>query len=161
MYYDFVKPDGRVDYMVLKDITQNTRFKAEVLQNLDLYEYYSIKDGETPELISEKFYGTPFYHWIIMLVNERYDYINDFPLTLDVLEKIIEEKYGTPGKYDTHHYEYNGYVVDSDFAADFQVAVDEISNYDYELALNEKKRRLKIITPALLETVLDDFRRLI
>jgi hypothetical protein len=53
-----------------------------------------IRDGDTPEIIADKFYGSPMYHWIVMLTNERYDYVNDFPLPIFELEKHIEDKYG-------------------------------------------------------------------
>ena len=70
-YYDFIRPDGTVDYVILKDITQNVRFKVEVLQNISLYEFYDMQDTDTPELISERFYGTAKYHWVIMIVNHQ------------------------------------------------------------------------------------------
>ena len=161
MYYDFVKPDGEIDYVLLKDITENIRFKRDILQNLSLYEYYSMRDGDTPEIISEKFYGTPFYHWVIMIANDRYDYINDYALPIHLLDPIIKEKYGENNIYDIHHYEYDGYIVDEDFGTDFQVQITSVSNYDYEISENEKKRRIRIITPSLLETILADFRRII
>ena len=66
---------------LISDIITNVRVKSDLLTNLTYYEEYDIRDGETPEIISEKFYGTPFYHWVIMLVNERYDYIFDFPFS--------------------------------------------------------------------------------
>ena len=65
---------------IVKDITRNIRIKKEVLSNIVLYDEYDIIDGETPEIIAEKFYGNPEYHWIIMLANERFNYITDFPL---------------------------------------------------------------------------------
>jgi hypothetical protein len=65
---------------LISDIITNVRVKTNLFANLTFYEEYDIRDGENPEIISEKFYGTPYYHWIIMLTNERYDYINDFPL---------------------------------------------------------------------------------
>ncbi len=78
---------------VVVDITRNIRFKQQILSNIALYDDYDIVDGETPEIIAEKFYGTPEYHWIIMMANEKYDYRNDFPLAEPILIRHIQEAY--------------------------------------------------------------------
>lgn len=82
-----------VKMSVVTDITRNIRFRKEVLENYSLYDEYDIKDGETPEIIAEKVYGNPNYHWIIMLANQRYDYISDFPLDQHALDQHIKDKY--------------------------------------------------------------------
>lgn len=78
---------------VVKDITRNARIKKEVLSNISLYDEYDIVDGETPEIISEKFYGTPEYHWVIMIANEKYNHVSDFPLQETYLQKHISTYY--------------------------------------------------------------------
>jgi hypothetical protein len=87
---------------LVKDITKNIRFRRDILANVTVYDEYDIVDGETPEIIAEKFYGDAQYHWIIMLANDRYDYIEDFPLAEYQLVKVISSKY--PGtENDIHH----------------------------------------------------------
>ena len=78
---------------VVVDITRNIRFRRDILSNIAVYDEYDIVDGETPEILAEKFYGTPEYHWVIMLANEKYDYRNDFPLPETILQKHIETVY--------------------------------------------------------------------
>lgn len=90
--YDFNYGD-RVRTSVVVDVTRNVRFKKEILSNIALYDEYDIVDGETPEIISEKFYGTPEYHWVIMIANGKYDYRKDFPLPESVLQKHIKTSY--------------------------------------------------------------------
>lgn len=154
MYYSYPKADGTTEYVLIKDITENVRFKKEILETITLYEYYDIRDGDTPEIISEKFYGSPLYHWIIMIANQKYDYINDFPLAIPELENHIRDKYGVENVYAIHHYEKNGFVVSN---IDYPDATS-VSNYDYEFAENEKKRRIKIISPSLLQEIVRQFR---
>lgn len=92
-----LKPAGYqtpAEYVALTDITRNVRFKKEVIDNITLYDTYNIKEGDTPEIVSEKLYGTPYYHWVIMLLNDRYDYINDFPMPQNVFDRYIKQKYG-------------------------------------------------------------------
>jgi hypothetical protein len=88
--YDFKKPDGTTETQIVRDITRNVRFRKEILENITLFDEYDVMDGETPEIIAEKVYGNPKYHWVIMLANQRYDYINDFPKEETSLAKCIE-----------------------------------------------------------------------
>jgi hypothetical protein len=228
--YDFDLGAG-TDYRIITDITRNVRLRKQILENISLYDYYDIQEGETPEIISEKVYGTPYYHWVIMLVNQRYDYINDFPLSTLELEAYIARKYGE-NLYETHHYlqngvitegaatitfkEYSGFVgtfggfsmgdivynnrtgykarvdhvnpqtsaysvtltvsmrdggfrvgdiirglyEDTDgeiTAVDIAEIYSSVSNYQYEFDLNESKRRIKIVDPAVVEQLVKEF----
>jgi hypothetical protein len=151
--YPFVI-NGKTEYKLVKDISQNVRVRKEILANVTLYDEYDIRDGETPELIAERIYGSPLYHWVVMLCNDKYNYVDDFPLPIPQLEKHIDNKYGT-NKYAIHHYvNTDGYVVDSTQGT-------SVSNYDYEFALNETKRRIKLISPTLLNTIIKNFKDLI
>jgi hypothetical protein len=162
MYFDnfptFLYPfkiNNKTEYKLIKDISQNVRVRKEILANITLYDEYDIREGDTPEIISEKVYGSPLYHWVVMLCNERYNYIDDYPLTQYELEKYITDKYGSGNEYDTHHYvDANGNIVDSTQGT-------SVSNYDYETDLNESKRRIKLISPTLLNTILKNFKDLI
>lgn len=98
IYYDF-KIGNNTDIKIVTDITRNVRVIKDILSNITLYDEYDIKEGETPEIIADKFYGSPLYHWVVMLTNDRYDYINDFPLPQAELEKHIKEKYGSRTVY--------------------------------------------------------------
>lgn len=113
IYYDF-NIAGVNSIHVIRDISTNVRIKKEFLDTITLYDEYDIQDGETPDIISERVYGSPFYHWIIMLMNERFDYINDFPLSAAQLLLHIDEMYGVGNKDAIHHYEdANGRILTS------------------------------------------------
>lgn len=107
--YDFDLSTG-TDYRLITDISRNVRFRKSILENISLYDYYDINEGETPEMISEKIYGTPFYHWVIMLANQRYDYINDFPISQLELDAHVIKKYGVDKIEHVHHYSYDGFI---------------------------------------------------
>lgn len=152
--YDF-KINGENKVALVKDITQNVRIRTQILENITLYDEYDIRDGETPEIIAEKIYGSPEYHWVVMLCNHRFDYINDFPLSTNNLEEHITQKYGAGNEYNVHHYiDSNGNIVDSSQGT-------PVSNYQFEDDENEKKRRIKLISPELLQTILKNFKELI
>lgn len=153
MLYRFDLGAEEVSIPVL-DITRNVRFRKEILANITIYDEYDILDNETPELIAEKIYGNSKYHWIIMLVNERYDYTNDFPLSSYDLEKYINDKYTNP--YAIHHYvSSDGYIVDSNYSG-----ATSVSNYNYEVSINESKRRIKIVPKLLIDKILSEYKGL-
>lgn len=150
--YDF-DIGGERKAIIISDITRNVRFRKEVLSNIELYDEYDVVDGETPEIISEKVYGTSQYHWIIMLVNERYDYINDFPMTYTALLKHVEDKYGVGNENEPHHYvNERGFIVNSDVEG-----ATPVSNLQYEERLNESKRRIRVVSPRIIQKVIKQF----
>lgn len=153
--YEFDVNGKRVAYR-LTDITQNVRFRKDILSNVALYDSYDIVDGETPEIIAEKFYGNSQYHWVVMLANQLYDYRTDFPLPIPELEAYIDDKYGNQADAVHHYVDSRGYVVNSDFPG-----ATSVSNRQYEELENEKKRRIKIISPNILSTILDSYKELL
>lgn len=152
--YDF-DINGTDTALLVKDITRNVRFRQDIFSNITVYDEYDIVNDETPEHISEKLYGNPEYFWIIMVANDRYDYINDFPLSQYALEKYINDKY--PNPYGIHHYvNSKGLIVDSSY-----VGAGTVTNYDYEYTINESKRRIKIIPKVYIDKILTDYKKII
>jgi hypothetical protein len=150
--YDF-DVNGKRKAMLMTDITRNVRFRRDVLSNITVYDEYDIIDGETPEIIAERFYGDAQYHWVVMLANNRFDYLNDFPLDYPRLSAYIEDKYGSSADAIHHYEDSTGNVVHSTASG----AVS-ISNRQYEEDLNESKRRIKIISRDLLVTILNNYK---
>lgn len=168
MYFEklpFIPYKFNGSFSVVRDITLNIRFKKEIIENTNIYAEYDIESNETPEIIADKLYDDANLYWILMLYNQRYDYVNDFPLQDWVFAEYLERKYGVGKEYDHHvlngqyHYETpDGLVVDKDFPK-----AKKVTNCDYEFKLNESKRRIKIIDPYLvpsivaeLETIYED-----
>jgi hypothetical protein len=153
--YDF-RYGTKLKTSIVKDITRNVRFRKEILSNITLYDEYDIIDGETPEIIAEKIYGNAEYHWIIMLCNDKYDYLTDFPLEEYALVKHIETKYGTTANNIKHYVDERGFIVNSNYPG----AVP-ITNASYERDLNEKKRRIKIVSPQIINAIIKNFEELL
>jgi hypothetical protein len=136
--------------------------RKEILSNITIYDEYDIADGETPEKIAFKFYGDAGLHWVIMLINERYDWVNDFPLTQQTLEDYVIMRYGD-GNRDAHHrifgelhYETpDGRIVDS-----IVPLAQAVTNYEYEFTQNETKRRIKLISPKIIQQLISELRTL-
>lgn len=157
IYYQF-DIGNKTPISVVKDITANVRIRKEALEKVTLYDEYDLRDGETPEILAARYYGSPTYHWIIMLANQRYDYINDFPLSSANFEQYMIERYPDTSTWgDVHHYiDSQGFIVGGDAPGAIQV-----SNYDHEHNLNESKRRIKLIAPSLIQQIISEFKTLI
>lgn len=147
--------NGQLETRLVRDITANVRFRRDVLDRITLYDLYDIQDGDTPEILAHKIYGNPMYHWVIMLANQRYDYLNDFPMESGVLDQYIKKKYGDQ-TFAVRHYMKDGFVVMPNVAGSMPM-----NNYDYEVQQNESKRRIKIIAPELLTSIVSQFRNFI
>ncbi len=156
--------NGKLVAKQVTDITINVRIINEILANITSYDEYDILDGETAEIIAERAYGSPLYHWVVMITNQRFDYREDFPLSNYELEQYILNTYGALGQYDTHHFvDVNGNIVNEDnkdVYGDTQITYP-ISNYQYEVDVNESKRRIKLISQENLFRILAQFKNLI
>jgi hypothetical protein len=137
-------------FKIVTDITANVRIRKAALSNITIWESYDIREGETPEIIAEKFYKDATLHWVIMLVNNRYNMYNDFPLSYNELMSYVNKKYPNT-QNSIKEYRKDGYVVDSNV-----VGAVGITNKEYEIEKNETKRRIKIIAPALINTVVQE-----
>jgi hypothetical protein len=95
----FPKIDYDLDSTELQYVTNITsRFGLDesLKENSALYYTYNIDDGDTPEILSAKAYGSSEKHWVILMMNDIIDPQFDWPLTYTQLNQYIEEKYSQP-----------------------------------------------------------------
>lgn len=129
--YDMLSNDNRIFPQVLTDITLNVRLRKTIFDKITLFDEYDIKEGETPEIIAEKMYGNPELHWIVMLANERYDYVKDFPLTSNELLEFVKDKYGYDKIDGIHHYEdVRGLTAEMVGILSIPISVEGLKKYD-------------------------------
>ena len=151
--YYLTRVGNKEELKVLTDITTNVRLRKKILQNITAYEFYNLKQYETIEALAERLYGNPNMHWIIMLINDRYDYVNDFPLEHDALEAMITANYASPDA--VKWYKKDGLVVDSSVAG-----AEAQTHRQYEIEKNEDKRRIKIVTPSVANMIVREFKKM-
>ena len=87
----FINSDGSQSNV--KDIIRRVIFSDESYLNLSNYDYYTVKDTDTPDSIARDFYDNPDYHWIIILYNNAFDPFYTFPLSQQNLDDYINKKY--------------------------------------------------------------------
>lgn len=106
--YQISRTDQRTArYDLATNIMVRVRVLTEKLDQIFHYYEYTIKDGETPEILAEKYYGDPEAHWLVLLTNNRTDPQYDWPLNYDNFNNYIIGKYGSIAIAQTtyHHYE--------------------------------------------------------
>ena len=95
--------DDRSNVKLVTNITTRVKIDDRVKNQLGLYDEYDVKDGETPELVAEKFYNNSKLHWIILHYNEITDPRFDWVMETNNLVKYVADKYSNINGI--HHYE--------------------------------------------------------
>lgn len=95
------------NYDTVTDLTFRLAIIQEALSNFSSYYVYTIADGETPEILANRFYDDPQLHWVILYANNIYDPQYDWPLQYRDFNEYLISKYGSIENAQTtwHHYE--------------------------------------------------------
>jgi hypothetical protein len=172
--------DSGRTFNVVSDILRRISVNNETKENLSLFEEYEIKDGETPDILSHKFYGDTEYHWVILLINDIIDPRFDWHLTPPQLYDYTNSKYS--GNINGIQYyvisntddtvvdkdqkvlkkgvDILGQVFDDGYDLPFANAIP-VTNIAYEEIVNEEKRKIKILRPKYLAAFLSEFEALL
>lgn len=212
--------DDLSNVKIVTNITTRVKISNEAKNKLALYDEYDIRDGETPEIVADRFYNNPQLHWIVLHVNDIIDPRFEWPLSVNNLYKYCQGKYSNVNG--VHHYADNtgdvttGNVIllsssqfgsmscsdvivnetgsigvitskiDSSnvfilatsggFTAGEVVSLKSntsvnatitstttlsgtaVTNFYYEDTLNEQKRRIKVLKPVYVNSVINDFK---
>jgi|LakMenE01Jun11ns_1017448.scaffolds.fasta_scaffold9946704_3 hypothetical protein len=79
------------------NLTTTFSFDENITENSVLYYQYDVSDGETPEIVAHKIYGSSESHWIILKMNGIIDVKTDWPLDQRSLSVAIDKKYANNG----------------------------------------------------------------
>jgi len=93
--------DESMAYDIVTNIIARFAFEDGLKQNSSLFYPYNIQDGDTPEMIASKYYGSPEKHWIVLLFNNIIDPQYDWPLDQRTIIKYINNKYSASEYADT------------------------------------------------------------
>ena len=113
---------------------------------------YVVRDGYSPELVSHEFYGSPFYHWVVLLVNDIVNPREEWPLGSEQFTMMMEDRYEDSTV--VHHYidPVSGYEVDATYTGAQPVTILE-----YETELNEAKRHIRMLDSQYLQQFVKAF----
>lgn len=153
------------------------KIRDAILSESALYYTYYVADGETAEILSDRYYGNSKYVWAIFYANNIFNPTLEWPMSDSVFNKHLEKKYGSienSHKIILHH-EYVDpetkikYIIDENtYTKLSQVAqsetsesqVKEISAYTYEFELNNKKRSIVILDKKNIISITNELKNL-
>jgi hypothetical protein len=145
---------GNGQKTIAVDILQRIKMRDLLLNNYLIFYTYTVKDGETPEMIADKLYNDSRYHWVVLLANNIVDPIYDWPMSQENLILTIHKKYDTPTRdglihaYQTidHYEDLHGNVIDSYTFHTLPAAErNTVMVFDAEVAANEAKRSIRLL----------------
>ena len=93
----YTNSDESTAYDTVTNIISRFAFEKGLKENSSIFYPYTIQDGDTPEMIASKYYGSPEKHWIVLMFNDIIDPQYDWPLDQRTLIKYINDKYSVNG----------------------------------------------------------------
>ena len=155
-------PTGSGNYTTIQDIMTRIKVRDYIKNNTSFFAKYSVPDGETPEMVAQNLYGDSTYHWIILLFNQIINTYYDWPLSRKNFQKYVIDKYSNPDA--VHHYEVSqssgGDWVKIKVESDVAGAV-AVTNLEYEAALQDVKREIRILQRRFLGRFTQEFGNLL
>ena len=99
--------DNNLDFKQIKNPLTRVSIIRDVLENLQIFYQYQMKDSDDPEVIASKLYDDPNRYWVVMFANNLIDPYYDIPLNYDELDSLVTQKYGSiaNAQSEIHHYE--------------------------------------------------------
>ena len=171
------------DRIPVKNIFKRSKLRDDVDQAITAFDYFYIEQGMRPDMVAQRLYDDPELDWVILSTNNIINIRDQWPLEHNDLHEYMLDKYGSETNINgIHHYEtrqildeYNrvvipaGLEVDANFSFKYQnysnsiVTVNPVSaitNYQYEVKLNDEKRRIKVLKPQFVSLFLSDHKNI-
>ena len=166
-FYDL---NGDGQQKLVTDLMTRVKVREKVINEMSLYDKYDVPSGERPEDTAFKHFGSAKYHWVILLTNNITDAYYDWPMSDQTFETFIRDKYSNPDGI--HHYEVttsSGKTTGDgpdDYSHKIEVNSDasgaqSVSNREFEQRLQDRKRLIKLLNPAYLNTFIQEFNNLV
>lgn len=100
MYYfktlpKIITPDQNGYPILMTNLLARASIVQELLNNPMQFYEYAIQEGDTPEIVAEKYYGDPFKYWIVLFSNQILDPVWEWPMSYNSLLQYIDKKYAT------------------------------------------------------------------
>jgi hypothetical protein len=88
-----ITPDQNGNAILLTNILTRAKLLEELQNNPMLFYKYDIQDGDTPEIIADKYYDDVNRFWLVMYANQLLDPLWDWPLPYQQFLLYIDSKY--------------------------------------------------------------------
>ena len=157
---------GTKEYKLVCDLWRRIKIRDKIKNEASLYSEYFVRDGERPETIAERHFGSPELHWIVLIANDVTDGLHGWPLSFQAFEEFVNDKYENPGAI--HHYEKvqtSGPQTSIDGSHLIECngtdpEAQAVSNREFEQREQDRISRIKLISPSFLPIIIEEFERL-
>ena len=150
---------------LVTNILKRVRMRANMKKNVVMLDQYDIQENETPEIVADRHHGSPYYHWVVMILNDISDIHHDWPKSTRQLQKYVSLKYSVTQLSEVHHYEIPQTSGDTTIKLEVEnttyPSASIVTNYEYEVALNEEKRSIDLLRNEYLGFFTQEFSTLI
>lgn len=172
--------NSSLDYVRVKNFFRRVKLRDDLYNVITVFAKYEIPDGSRPDLVAEEVYGSADLDWVVLLTAGIINVRDEWPLSdKDIYEHALdmyEEELNDVRFYETREVKDKngrlilpkGKIVDSNFsipnpddpyAARLNPVIG-ISNYEYEVRKNDKKRLIYLLKPGYLQQFLNDIKNI-
>ena len=177
-YQDFLSDSiSSQSYLTVKNLFRRNKLRDDLQNVFTIFDKYEIVEGARPDTVAEEFYGSAELDWVVLMTAGIINVRNDWPLSSKELYDYSLEVY-EDSLNDVRHWETKeikdlngklilpkGKIVNSTFTIpnpDVYNAtinpVTSVTNYEYEVLKNDKKRSIYILKREYLQQFLNDMR---
>lgn len=167
-----------INYVTAKNLFTRAQIRDDIKNSVTYLKKYTITEGERPQDVAAKIYGSLEYDWIVLVTANITNVKTQWPMSNKVLYDYCVDKYGLDDLNATAFYETTevkdangklflpkGLKVDSNFTIrdpnNNTLTINPvlgISNYLVETRENERKRNIEILKPFYLTQFMMDMR---
>ena len=166
------------EYITVKNFFKRAKLREDILENLAYFTKYNITGDDRPDNIANEVYGDSKLDWLVLLSNNIMNVQTEWPMTQKTFDNFLLTKYGTNDKVgQVHHYETikindnkgnqiipAGLEVPEDYTVEYfdgatlrvVGSTKAITNYEYEVDLENKKRQIYVLKKEFVSLVLND-----
>jgi hypothetical protein len=169
------------EYIEVKNIFKRGKLKKDIFDNLMYFTKYQIVGDDRPDNVAFQVYEDETLDWLVLLSNNIVNIQTEWPLEQQSFLNYLLNKYGSQANLlQPHHYETvetkntkgtvivkKGLEVPQDYSFEYYDRVlgkyvttsditSVVSNYDYEIKIENAKRNIYVLKPEYLNVVLND-----
>jgi hypothetical protein len=156
---------GTGDFRLAPNILKRVAVRANVKTTTSLFDTYDVKEGETPEMIADKLYGNPEFHWVVLMMNDIVDRYHQWPMSRRQFLAHLNDKYTNVNA--VHHYEISQSSGDTTIKinigtdnTDYPTAT-AITNREYEQERQDSLRKIRLLDPDFIDDFVTEFETLL
>ena len=177
------------EYIEVKNLFKRGKIREDIFKNVTYFTKYSIQGDDRPDNVAFKIYQDSKLDWVVLLANNIVNIQDEWPLTQQSFENYLLNKYENQQNiHGIHHYESQeiknsigstiikkGIQVPQYFSIKFfdanlgtytevggagDLITTEVTNYEYEIDLQDEKRNIYLLKQNYLNIVLTDMDRM-